>query len=401
MKIYSVRGFEKLKVLKNKRIMYIVGILLLLAIAAAVSWLNGKNNEEPEITYEEVQVKKGDIVVGFEADGQIEFSKVNLWFGVKGTVAEILVAEGDAVKKGDIIARLDDADYQDEYQLALAKLKAAEEDQYIALLNQELQIKQAEVELESIRDEYQEMLLIPEAYSEHDLKMKKLELDNQEIQYRNLVEKYNLQVENNKSDELDQNELSVKIAQENLKDTVLYAPVSGSILDLTKKVGESITDEEDFAIIHEDGQIKAITNVIEYDIGSIETGQKVYIEVEALPDQKFTGLVTKIDSLPITDSSGLVNYQVEIDLLDPNEKIKDGMTCMVTVVRKEVKDCLIVPYKAVRIVEGKQVVTVINENGQKEERTIKAGFTDGTSVEVLAGLSVNETVVYEKKQVSR
>jgi multidrug efflux pump subunit AcrA (membrane-fusion protein) len=126
-------------------------------------------------------------------------------------------------------------------------------------------------------------------------------------------------------------------------------------------------------------------------------GQKVYVTVEAIPDKKFTGEVSKINALPSEDSSGLVNYTVEIKIKDPGTELKDGMTCAVSFVIKEVKDCLIVPYNAVKIVDGKQVVTVVDETGQSVEREIKTGFTDGTSVEVLEGLRENETVVYPKK----
>jgi len=64
-----------------------------------------------------------------------------------------------------------------------------------------------------------------------------------------------------------------------------------------------------------------------------------------------------------------------------------------------VLNCLIVPYKAIKIVDRKQIVTLLEQNGQMVEKEIKAGFTDGTNVEVLEGLKVNDTVVYPKKQV--
>jgi len=244
--------------------------------------------------------------------------------------------------------------------------------------------------LQRLKDEYQEMEAIPEAYPASEIKMKKLEMETKELEYQNMLKEYELL----KNKELTQDELQVKMAKEDLKDTILYAPVSGVVLGLSKKAGESITDEQDFATIHENNMVRAITEVIEYDVGQIKVGQKVYVTVEALPDQKFVGEVSKIDSLPTTDSSGLVNYSVEIDIKNPSPELKDGMTCMVSFIKKEVKNCIIVPYKAVEIINGKQVVTVVDENDQMVEKEIKAGFTDGTSVEVLEGLKVNETVIY-------
>ncbi|ABO48867.1 efflux transporter, RND family, MFP subunit [Desulforamulus reducens MI-1] len=393
MKIIRDWGLKEFIKQKSKKSL---GIALIVAIAltgGTTYWLQRQSaDKSSEPQYEQAQVKKEDIIVGLDSDGTIDFSKVKLRFGVRGTIAEILVAEGDEIQKGQIIARLDDRDYQDQYQLALAKLQDAQDDDTISLLDSELKIKSMEADLEKLRDEYKEMETISDAYSTNELKMKKLELDNKEMEYQNLLKKYQL----DKSKGLDQNELQVKMAKEDLEDTIVYAPVSGVLLNLANKAGESLTDEDDFATIHENKTIKAITKVIEYDIGQIKVGQKVYVNVEALPDKKFTGVVSKINALPEEDSSGLVNYSVEMTIKDPGPELKDGMTCSVSFVLKEVADCLTVPYKAVKMVNGKQMVTVVDEKGQQVERQIKTGFTDGTSVEVLEGLKNGETVIYAK-----
>lgn len=394
MKIIKGWGAKVVAWVKSKKRLWMLLIVGIIAAGGAVYWHQQQNKEDAAQTqYEQAQVTRDDIVVGLDSDGNIEFAKVNLRFGVKGTIAEVLVDEGKQVKKGDVIARLDDRDYQDQYQLALAQLQEAKEQDTTGLLDSELKIKSAEAELEKLRDEYKEMEAIPDAYPANDLKLKKLELDNKELEYKNMLKKYDLQ----KGQGLKQNELQVKMAKENLEDTILYAPVSGVVLGLANKVGESLTDEQDFATIHENNAIKAATKVIEYDIGQIKPGQKVYVTVEAVPDKKFTGVVSKVNALTTEDSSGLVNYAVEIDIKDPGAELRDGMTCSVSFVIKEVKNCLIVPYKAVKIVNGKQVVTVVDEKRQQVERQIKTGFTDGTSVEVLEGLRGNETLVYPKK----
>ncbi|MFZ5631298.1 MAG: efflux RND transporter periplasmic adaptor subunit [Bacillota bacterium] len=393
MKIIRGWKLKEIKTLKNKKFLWTALVLAIILTGGTGFWLHKQGEDKnSQVQFQEVNVKRDDIVVGLDSDGTLDFSKVNLRFGVKGKIAEILVAEGDEVKKGDVIARLDNRDYQDQYQLALARLQESREQKVTSLLDDELKLKTTEAELEKLRDEYREMEAIPDAYSASELKMKKMELANKEKEYENLQNKYELQ----KAQGLNQDELEVKMAKENLEDTVLYAPVSGCVLDLANKVGESVTDEQDFATIHENNAINAVTKVIEYDIGQIKVGQKVYVTVEAIPDKKFTGEVSKINALPAEDSSGLVNYSVEISIKDPGPELRDGMTCAVAFVIKEVKDCLIVPYNAVRIVNGKQVVTVVDEKGQRVEREIKTGFTDGTSVEVLEGLRVNEKVVYQK-----
>ncbi|MTI82921.1 MAG: efflux RND transporter periplasmic adaptor subunit [Firmicutes bacterium] len=379
--------------LKTKKTLWIVIAIITLLSTGTVFWISKQSDVKDEETqYEQVKANRGDIIVGFDSDGNIDFSKVNLRFDVRGTINEILVSEGDMVEKGDVIAKLDSQDYQDQYQLALANLEDAQEQKSTNLLNDELTIKKAENELQQLKDEYEEMEAIPEAYPPYEIKLKASEIEIKELEYRNLLKEQE-QLENQ---ELTQDELQVNMAREDLEDTILYSPASGVVLGLSKKAGESVTDEEDFVTVHENNKVRAITEVIEYDVGQLRVGQKTYVTVEALPDQKFVGKVSKIDSLPTSDSSGLVNYSVEISVENPIPQLKDGMTGMVSFIRKEVTNCLIVPYKAVKMVNGKQVVTVVNENGQMTEKEIMAGFTDGNSVEVLEGLKGNETVVYPR-----
>ncbi len=377
----------------RKKIILMVIIIILLSTGALLAVKPAKE-ESPTVTYQKVQVKKDNIRVGMDTDGVIEFSKVNLRFGVKGTIAEILVKEGAEVQKGEIIAKLDDESYLDQYQLALAKLKDAQEQELTNLLNDELKVQKIKTELEKLKDEYAELETIPDAYSPNELKTKKMEVDNKQLEYNNILKTHQILVNNYENDnqEEDQNEIAVKIARENLDDTILYAPVSGTLINMDKKVGESVTDEQDIAVIHENNQVKATTQVIEYDINQIKLGQLVYITVDALPDAEFTGEVSNIDILP-TSESGIVSYNVEITVLDASPDLRDGMTCTAAFILKEIKDCFIVPFKAIKVVDSKQLVTIVDNTGNYIDKAIKTGFTDGSSVEVLEGLTVNDTVI--------
>ncbi|GAB6181825.1 MacA family efflux pump subunit [Desulfotomaculum defluvii] len=398
MKIISEQRLKNLAKLKTRKTLWIALLATVVLTIGTKYWFEKQSNlQSTEAQVQQAQVQRGNILVGLDSDGTIDFSKVTLRFDVRGTIAEILVKEGDRIKKGDIIAKLADQDYQDQYQLALAKLQEAQEQDLTNQLDNELTLKKAETELAKLRDEYKEMEAIPDAYAVNELKMKKLELSNKEVEYKNLQQKFELE----RARGLDQNELEVQMAKEDLEDTILYAPVSGVILNFANKVGESLTDEQDFATLHENNTVKAVTNVIEYDISQIKVGQRVYVSVEALPEKKFSGQVTKINALPSEESSGLVNYSVEITIKDPVTELKDGMTCSVSFVIKEVQDCLIVPYQAVKMVQGKQVVTVLNEQGQQVDKQIKTGFTDGTDVEVTEGLRGNETVVYQRASTGK
>lgn len=391
----------------KKRGIIISAVLAVSVIAGAAYWYNqGKTEPNSAVTYEQTKVRRDNITIGFDSDGVVNYSKVNLRFGVKGSIKEILVKEGSAVQQNTVIARLNDTDYQDQHQLALAKYEEAKkqekdskEQQMISLLDDELRIKKSESDLLKLKNDYLEMEKIPDAFSPNEITMKKNELAQKEIEHANMLKKFEIAQAKylNNDKQLDQNELSVKMAKENLENTILYSPISGTVLKLAKKVGESVTDEQDFAVIHENNEYIAVTKVIEYDVSRIKVGQKVAIRVEALPDSAFAGEVRSVDMLPTSDSSGLVSYEVKILLTNPNRDIRDGMTSRISFIQKQVSNCLIVPYRAVKIVDRKQYVTLLDANGQMVDKEIKAGFTDGTNVEVLEGLAVGDTVVYLKK----
>lgn len=373
--------------------MLITALIVLLAAGGGLIWYFQRSQPAAENPLISTRVTSGDISISFESDGNIGFSAVNLGFGVAGTIAEILVAPGDEVQAGDIIARLADSDYRDKYELSVANLNDARESQAASLLDQELKLKSAEMDLQKLRDTYEEMESLPAAYPANELRLKKLELENKELEFKNMQNKY--QIQQNKS--LTQNELAVKMALEELQDTVLASPTNGVVLSLAGKVGERVSENQDFAVIHENKIVKAATNVIEYDISQISLGQKVYVTAEALGEDKLAGMVTAVDALPSGGSSGLVNYAAEVQIENPPAKLRDGMTCTITFVNKEVNHCLLIPYQSVRMENGRQLVSVLNKDGQTSDREIVTGFSDGVNVAVLQGLDLNETIVYEKK----
>ncbi|MTV48381.1 efflux RND transporter periplasmic adaptor subunit [Heliobacillus mobilis] len=392
--------------IKAKKWVAFAVVASLVVAGSYAAWNYQKSGPKTEIQYEQAKVKRGDIVVGLQSDGTIKFSEVTLQFNVKGRVNSVLVNEGDMVEAGAVIARLDDKDYQDQYDLAIAKLNDTQEQsrtsknsQYTSLMDAELKLKQMATNLQKLRDDYAMMQQLPDAYSANDIKSKKADLESSEIEYKNQQKKYELsKAEYERSDSFAQSEMSVKMAKENLEDTVLYAPVSGKVLKLVKKAGENVAEDQDFAVIHENNEIDGTTKVIEYDIGKVKIGQKVNVAVDAVPDKKYVGEVTKIDHLPSTDSSGLVSYPVTVRITNADDDLRDGMTASFTFVIKEVDQCLNIPSSAVKMVDGKQVVTVLNDQGGMVEIPIKTGFSDGTTVEVLEGLKGNETVVIPKKQ---
>jgi len=308
-------------------------------------------NEEP--VYKEAAVERGDLTIDFVADGSADLPSINLNFPISGQLKDVLVEPGQEVKKGEILARLDDTDYANQ-------LEQTRQEYALRLISEKRNLDQLKYQLENIELEYLPMTQIAECYS-------KLELEQKRIDYENTKSSYEAQV---KSYEIiqQQAETAIKTAQDNLNNTVLISPVDAKILSIEFNSGETVLEEEPFMVLLDEGNVEVVAPVSEVDLADVSIGQKVEAKFDAFEGQVFSGKVVYIDSLPETDNSGLVSYEVRIELEEGTDKIKSGMTCTLTFILKEKKNVLFVPNKAVSIVDGQQVVQVKDKNGNVRTR---------------------------------
>lgn len=392
-----------MKILTRKTIAAIVGLLAVVgAIYAFVPFSKPASMEQ----ISEAVVKKGTIQISMEADGKSEVSNVRLRFSINGVLDSLPLKPGDSVKKGDIIARLDTKSLEYEaasaranYQAALARLDNTESQIHTQILAELNKLNNARTQREKDQQEYKTMLQASEAFSRQEIDLKRLALENSEKNYEtskasyNNVKTYSAKLE---AASVSQAKAALDKANKNLEDATLRAPADGIVLALNYKVGETVSANNDFAVLTDGQGIKVNASVLEMDIKDVFPGQTAEVEFESVPSQIFTGKVTFIDTLPLNDPNGVVAYNVEIKLDKADELIKSGSTGMVTFVIKQKKDVLMIPNDAVKLVNGKQTIEVKDREGILSSRQVKTGFTDGTNAEVLKGLQINETVIIRK-----
>lgn len=348
--------------IREKKIL--LPLILVIGVALVSMLLAMTNTENKEVVaFEEIRAKKGDLKIDMVSDGVIELNTVSLQFGVSGVLAQILVDEGEKIRQGQIIARLVDSKYKNEVDIANVKLQKALAD------------------TEKIKLQYLPMEKIPEAYAQVEIATKKLDLDKSNA-------------------DIQEAQANLNKAEDNLLDTMVKAPISGTVVQINGKVGEVVSSSSNdgskaFAVVSEE-KVKVIAKVLELDIGEVTVGQKAEVVIEAFPDEKLVGSVSKVAYLPTTDSNGIVAYEVTIELIKPFKNLRDGMTCTVSFVLKEVKDVVVLPNKTVKMVEGKQVVEMLSEKGDKVQIEVKTGFTDGINVEIKEGLQPGDKVLLYK-----
>jgi HlyD family secretion protein len=127
--------------------------------------------------------------------------------------------------------------------------------------------------------------------------------------------------------------------------------------------------------------------VSEVDINNVSLGQPVTLTFDAILGKEYHGEVVEVTQAG-TVENGVVNFTITVELTDADSLVKPGMTAGVNIVVEELQDVLLVPNRAVRLVEGERVVYVL-ENGQPVKKEIRLGSSSDTQ-SIVAGGDVAE-----------
>ncbi|MDO0825541.1 efflux RND transporter periplasmic adaptor subunit [Desulfosporosinus nitroreducens] len=180
--------------------------------------------------------------------------------------------------------------------------------------------------------------------------------------------------------------------QELLNTPTLTAKTSGVVTGVNFSKGDEVPAGKAIIIIGEDSEAFVKIQIPQEDINRIMMDISVELIFPAYPDITFTGIVTEKSYTPIAAASS-VSYEVTIKMDETEQELLEGMTCSVNFILKRVENVLTLSNKAIRIENGKQMVTVRLSDGITEERQITTGFSDGRISEVLSGLVNGDVVV--------
>jgi RND family efflux transporter MFP subunit len=269
-------------------------------------------------------------------------NRVEVFSKATGICAEVLVEEGDRVAKNQPLARLVDS------EVRLAETQARVNRDKIAA-----SLKRAESMLE-------EQLLSDEEY------------ENVRFQFEAADAEW-------------------KLAKIRLEDTVITAPISGTIALKTLKEGMNVTPAQALFRIVDFDSLIATVFVPELEMGNLEVGQQVVITADALPEKDFGCSIKRIS--PVVDpGSGTV--KVTVDLSENCAEIVPGLFIRVKIVLDTHEDTFIVPKRALLNEEERAYVFVVVD-GVAKEAELTTGFSDAERVEVVDGLGPNDLVVVD------
>jgi HlyD family secretion protein len=186
-------------------------------------------------------------------------------------------------------------------------------------------------------------------------------------------------------------EARIAAAQATLDLAMLDAPFNGTVTRVDAKLGDLVANGTSAFRVDDLSHLLVDVDVSEVDINRVQVGQSVVLSFDAILAREYTGRVTEV-SLVGDVVQGIVNFTVTVELLDADELVKPGMTAAVNIVVSELENVLLVPNRAVRVLEGERVV-FIQRNGTFESVTVELGatselYSEVTGGELEAGMSI-------------
>ncbi|MCX8110631.1 MAG: efflux RND transporter periplasmic adaptor subunit [Syntrophorhabdaceae bacterium] len=360
---------------KKKR--YIVfGVIGIIIIAIVISFVVIRKNKEKIKEEESYKVKKGEVIHSTEQTGIIKSQVgaiVKVGTRATGVITRLRYQVGDYVKKGELIAEIDDREKLAEKRNLIAQIEEQKKD---------LEAKEAQYSYNKLNYERELKLLEKEFTTRDNVDKAKKELD---------VSRAQVEVSRAKIKEATErlNTLEVSLSYHKI-----YSPISGYVSQVTTQEGETVVaglSAVNLITIIDPTKLEMWIYVDETDIGRVKKGMKVEYWVDAYRKKIFTGTISMIYPQPEIKEN--IVYYLAILKIDPKdtEFLKPEMTSHAKIIIEEKKDVIVVPNSAVRFEEGKNVVYV--KTGDKPvRRQVEIGIRDDRFTEIISGLKEGEIV---------
>lgn len=440
-------------------------ILVPLLIAGAV-YGSKRWSERDLVTVQTGAASREDLTALVTASGEIKpRNYINIGANAQGRIVELLVKEGDHVRKNQVVARIEHVQAAADVQAQKAMVASAEADSSAAeggLKAADTAISTAQATLERFRtEEKRAKLLLDNAeklyhynlIAKQDYDQKKADHDSAVASVREneaRLEQMKAQREETGA-QLSSYQRRVSQAQAGLTriEDVLakydaLAPLDGVVTDLPVRVGETVVPgvqnsaASTIMTIADMSLITAEVKVDETDIVNVHTGQTANITIDAIPNRTFVGHVIEIGNTAILRSTGLAasqsanssqeakDFKVTIAVDSPPDEIRPGLSCTAKIVTATRHNVLSIPMQALTVRKkgdldppkdgGVQASTdrttektrneeiqgvFIVQNGLAEFRKVDTGITGATDIEVLNGLSDGETIITGSYKVLR
>ncbi|MCB5300732.1 efflux RND transporter periplasmic adaptor subunit [Yersinia bercovieri] len=376
--------------LTARRLTLIAVVFIVSTVALVIYW----QRPSPP-AYVTAPARLGDIENAVLATGRLDaFERVNVGAQVSGQVKSLKVKLGDRITKGQLVADIDSLPQRNELRTAEAALNIVKADR---------QAKQAQLKQAESHFKRQRRMLNDEASSREDFEKAEEQLATTRAELLSLDAK------------LVQMQVDVEKKKVDLSYTRVLAPMDGIVIAVVTQQGQTVNSSQSAPTIIKLARLDVMTikaQISEADITHIFAGQKAYFSIFSEPDRRYYATLRTVELAPEsvmkddapgasnssatddTSKNASVYYNALLDVPNPENRLRIGMTSQVSLLRENAKNTLLVPIQAVQKTEGKkQQVRVLSNSGQLEMREVKTGITDNVDIQILSGLKVGELVV--------
>ena len=401
----------------SKTVKIIIGIvilaLILMVAGSKMGWFGKKGNFK-EVTVKEVSLQ--DIVETVSATGKIQPEvELKISSEVSGEILELPFKEGQEVKKGDLLVKVN----PDLVQSAVNRSQASYQNVKAGLQQAEANLKQAKADYERNKTLFNKGVI------------SKADWDRSIASYESAVAGKNSAYYNVQSAAATVNE-----AKDNLNRTTIYAPMSGTISLLSVELGERVVGTgmmagSEILRVADLSNMEVEVDVNENDIVKVSIGDSTIVEVDAYLKKEFKGIVTAIanSSAGNLAADQVTNFKVKVRILEESYEdltegkpetyspFRPGMTATVDIITKTRKNAISVPISAIVIKtdtsstkkaygktseigdadapkeERKFECVFVNENGKAKLRVVETGIQDDTNIEIVSGLSKEDKII--------
>jgi HlyD family secretion protein len=401
---------------RKKKIGLGAGVLVLLALVVGLS---ASRDGRRKVTVQTQKVARKDLVAVVTASGEVKPKRyVNISANVSGRIVDLRVQEGQTVKKGAVLARIDSTRFEAGEKQAAAAVEAARSD----LQRMQADLEASRLAFERAKRMREEQLVSQQAFEqqEAEVRMKQAAVESQ----RRRITQQAAILESDRDD---------------LSKTVVVAPMDGVVTSLQKEEGEVVIGAQSFQptvimTVADLSEMEVEVLVDETDIRNLTLGQEAEVRVDALEGLKIKGHVTEIGSSAIprgsaatgiaatTTANQAKDFKLVVTLKDPPPSLRPGLNATAEITTARKGSVVAVPIQAVvvrevnpqgKVVdpsavqasesdpaearqkkgEEKEGVFIVKPGGVAEFKPVKTGIMGETEIEVLDGVAEGTEIV--------
>ena len=408
---------------KRKKIIIPVVVILVAVVLFLVFRPDGG---EQTGGFQTATIERGNLTATVGATGTVRARQTaTLVWQTTGTVENVNVQIGDQVKSDEVLASLSKTSLSQNLILAEADLVSAQQAMK-DLLESDTARAQAWIALRAAEDAFEkaydyrdalnypvrktQVILVKESTpygfvdvprtktykvegTEKEIEKADADLALKEAKYEDAKRAYERLADGPNENDLAAAQARIDAAQATINMARLTAPFAGTVTEAQPLPGDQVSVGALAFRIDDLSSLLVDVELSEVDINSVTIGQTVTLSFDAILGQEYAGQVIKVAQAG-TVVGGVVNFTVTVELKDADEMVKPGMTAAVNIVVKEINDAVLVPNRAVRLVDGNRVVFVPSEEGMPEKVEIRLGSSSDTMSVVVGGdLKEGDTII--------